>query len=79
MCLDKDKFPREQPLDRGNVKRLDVRGRSVGLDNKRISNSLNQIANLSLCFINCKKCLTFIFTIILQFNKVDLKLSFSIN
>ena len=71
MCLDKDKFPREQSLDRGNFKRLDVGGRSVGLDNKRISNSLNQIANLSLCFINCKKCLTFIFTIILQFNKTD--------
>ena len=71
MCLDKDKFPREQSLDRGNVKRLDVGGKSVGLDNKRISNSLNQIANLSLCFINCKKCLTFIFTIILQFNKTD--------
>lgn len=71
MCLDKDKFPREQSLDRGNDKRLDVGGKSVGLDNKRICNSLNQVANLSLCLINCKKCLTFIFTIILQFNKTD--------
>ena len=79
MCLVIDKFPREQSLDRGNVKRLDVGGKSVGLDNKRIFNSFNQIANLFFCSSNCKKCLTFIFTIILQFNKVDFQLSFSIN